>query len=198
MTSKQQILNAIRQHKVPEAELPDHAGPWIVYENPIQQFSDALRFVGGRPIPVENEEHLARELAGLPQFASAIKSLSLVPGIGVSNVDLDRVEDPHELADIDTAILPGQFGVAENGSVWVTGDAIRHRVIYFIVQHLALVLPASQIVPNMHVAYQRLSFHEPSFGVFISGPSKTADIEQSMVIGAHGPRSMTVFIETWR
>jgi L-lactate dehydrogenase complex protein LldG len=59
---------------------------------------------------------------------------------------------------------------------------------------LVIVLAASQIVHNMHQAYERIEFTEPRFCVFVSGPSKTADIEQSLVIGAHGARSLTVFL----
>ncbi|HEX4149284.1 MAG TPA: LUD domain-containing protein, partial [Pirellulales bacterium] len=76
----------------------------------------------------------------------------------------------------------------------VTGDGLKHRALYFIVQHLTIVLPADQLVDNMHQAYARLSFPGVGFGMFLSGPSKTADIEQSLVIGAHGPRSMNVFL----
>ena len=114
-----------------------------------------------------------------------------MPGVA-SSVDLDAVADPHDLESVDWAVLPGQFGVAENGAIWVTDAGLKHRAIYFIVQHLALVLPSDQIVHQMHEAYGRASVGSSSLGVFISGPSKTADIEQSLVIGAHGPRSLTV------
>jgi L-lactate dehydrogenase complex protein LldG len=84
--------------------------------------------------------------------------------------------------------------VAENGAVWVPGAQVLHRVLFFIVQHLALIVPADRVLHNLHEAYGHLRFDRPEFGLFISGPSKTADIEQSLVIGAHGARSLTVFL----
>ena len=127
-------------------------------------------------------------------FAKASKICSLVDGVERANVNLDDVPDPHDLEDVDLAIVSAEFGVAENGALWVTDDAVRHRVLPFIAQHVVIVVGGDQILHNMHEAYQRLQFNQSGFGVFISGPSKTADIEQSLVIGAHGPRSLTVLL----
>ncbi len=90
--------------------------------------------------------------------------------------------DPHTLRDVDLAIIKGEFAVAENGAVWVKEENCRHRALYFITQKLMIVVPKDHIVAT----HPSVAFVENGFGIFISGPSKTADIEQSLVIGAHG------------
>lgn len=193
MTGKEAILSAIRKHPLPPRQLPDLSQAWIEYDDRSRQFAAAVESVGGRCVFVESLAAVNAALEELPAYREAKKSVSLVAGIGRSNVDFSTIADPHALEDLDFAILSGQFAVAENGAVWLTDAGLKHRAVPFITQHLALVVPAGEIVDNMHQAYERLSFGERGFGAFISGPSKTADIEQSLVIGAHGPRSLTVF-----
>jgi len=103
-------------------------------------------------------------------------------------------DDPHGLENVELAILEAHFGVAENGACWITEDRMIERALPFIAQNLALVIHKKDIVLHMHEAYQRIADAGYGFGTFIAGPSKTADIEQSLVLGAHGPRSMTVFL----
>lgn len=192
-TAKQTILSAIRRQELAQSPLPSLDQDWIQFPDTRSQFASVLESVGGRAVFAADIANLMTELAAIPAWTDAKKTLSLVEGVS-GNTNLDAIDDPHATEDIDFAILPGDFAVAENGAVWVTDSAMKHRAVYFIAQHLALVVPASNIVSNMHEAYQRLAFKTPGFGAFISGPSKTADIEQSLVIGAHGPRSMTVFL----
>ena len=104
----------------------------------------------------------------------------------------DKTLDGLSLAEVEVLEIDGEFGVAENGAIWLTEEALPHRVAPFICQHL--VIHVQKIVPNMHSAYEELKKPSSSFGLFLSGPSKTADIEQSLVIGAHGARSLTVVI----
>jgi L-lactate dehydrogenase complex protein LldG len=192
MSSKHEILNAIRRQQVPPAELPSLEQAWIAYPDRLAQFQSAVESVGGRCVEVAGNEQANEVLQATGAYMQAKQIVSLVDGIGRSNVDLHAIDDPHKLETIDFAVARGQFAVAENGAIWVTDAGIKHRAILFICQHLAIVVPRDQILNNMHEAYRRLSFPQAGFGVFISGPSKTADIEQSLVIGAHGPRSLTV------
>ena len=194
MSSREAILKAVRQHLPQASPLPELSGPWIQYPDPIAQFTEVLEMIGGRCIRVPDQAALQRAVMELPVYQQSVKTVSRVPGVGASTVELDSIADPHQLADVDFAILPGQFAVAENAAVWVTAEGLKHRVIYFLCQHLALVVPASAVLNNLGEAYERIRFPGPQFGGFIAGPSKTADIEQSLVIGAHGARSMTVFL----
>ncbi|HRJ08196.1 MAG TPA: LUD domain-containing protein, partial [Prosthecobacter sp.] len=133
-----------------------------------------------------------REIAAALPAGQVIAST--VPGLP-GTLDPFAVSDPHDLRGVDTAVVPGRFGVCENGAVWLDEGALGpHRVLPFIAQHLVLVLPARELVASMHDAYARLGAPDTGFGVFIAGPSKTADIEQCLVIGAHGARSCTVWL----
>ncbi|HEY2251408.1 MAG TPA: LUD domain-containing protein [Planctomycetaceae bacterium] len=193
-SSRADILNAVRSRRTAPAELPALNGAWITYADRVQQFAETLRGVGGTCREVRDESQLRDELAQLELMTTARKICSLVPGAAQGTFDLAQVDDPHTLEDVDVAIARGEFAIAENGAVWVTDRDMKHRAILFITQHLVLVVPRDQVIDNMHQAYERLAFAGAGFGVFLSGPSKTADIEQSLVIGAHGPRSLTVFL----
>jgi L-lactate dehydrogenase complex protein LldG len=193
MGSREQILAQLRSQQLPEQELPDLTGPWIAYENLAEQFAKTLQGIGGTCHFVASLAEAREHLQSKPEFQIAKQITSLVPELIAGNVDEQACDDPHQLETLDFAIARGEFGVAENGAIWLWDSAIRNRVLLFITQHLVLVIPANQIVPTLHQAYERLNFGENKFGAFIAGPSKTADIEQSLVIGAHGPRSLTVY-----
>ncbi|MEX2114923.1 MAG: LUD domain-containing protein [Pirellulales bacterium] len=191
MTSRDEVLKSIRARRVPAMALPALQHDWVRYADAFAQFKSVVEAAGARCDRVATPRDIAPLLATFGEFQAATRTVSQVAGVA-GTVALDDVDDPHDLETIDWAIMPGEFGVAENGAIWVTDERVKQRAIYFIVQHLALVLPANQIVHTMHAAYERIQPGKSSLGLFIAGPSKTADIEQLLVIGAHGPRSLTV------
>jgi L-lactate dehydrogenase complex protein LldG len=194
VNSRDAMLSSLRRNAPPVSPLPE-APTAITYAEPERQFAEAFTSVGGKFVRVATLVDLNTELGKLESYSQARTIASLIPGIDRANVDLAALKDPHELEGLDMAIIAGEFGVAENGAVWVPGSKLGlHRAIFVVTQHLVLVVPAGQIVHNMQQAYDRIRLERPGFGIFISGPSKTADIEQALVIGAHGARSCTFFL----
>lgn len=108
----------------------------------------------------------------------------------------DVIANGLELEAVDVLEIDGLFGVAENGAIWLSDQFLPNRVAPFICQHLVIYISKLDIVATLHEAYNRLEGSQADFGLFLSGPSKTADIEQSLVIGAHGARSLTVVVLT--
>jgi L-lactate dehydrogenase complex protein LldG len=193
-TSRDTILQSLRATNLEPVELPDLDQPWGQFADPRAQFAEVLEAVGGRCLCAADLQEVNHQLGQLPAFQEARLIGSSVAGIDRVNTDVNSVADPHELEKLDFFIAAGEFAVAENGAVWVPGSQVSHRVLFFIVQHLVLIVPADRVLHNLHEAYELLRFDRPEFGLFISGPSKTADIEQSLVIGAHGARSLIVFL----
>jgi len=186
MSSREEMLKTIRNNKPKKVtEIPDIRMEHASYEDKNAKFSAALASVGGNALFLDNLGEIDAYVR--EHYKDATVIVSNVEGLNVATRDANASDDPHTLRDVDLAIIKGQFAVAENGSVWVKEDDNRHRALYFITQKLMIVVSKSDIVPTMHEAYEKISFENNSgFGVFISGPSKTADIEQALVIGAHG------------
>jgi L-lactate dehydrogenase complex protein LldG len=193
VSARDEILSALRAAVPAPTELPDVSRlRAIQYPDLRERFAQSVVEVGGRCLHVEGP--LEEALRSVPEYAAARKVVSLVPGVAKANVDLASVVDPHELQDVDFCVLPAELGVAENGACWIVQHGGPNRASAFLTQHLAVVVRADALVHNLHEAYARISIPSPGFGMWLSGPSKTADIEQALVIGAHGARSCTVLV----
>jgi len=185
MSSREEILNNIKKN-VPSStiDLPETNIPHVKYENPNEKFTTALASVGGNAVWLEDEsidEFVAKNYKDLNVIVSTCKDFH------GSTKDANKSNTPHPLENVDLAVIKAEFAVAENGAVWVKNPDNRHRALYFLAAQLLIVIDKNNIIDTMHEAYERIEFDKSGYGTFISGPSKTADIEQSLVIGAHGP-----------
>ncbi|MEL6251559.1 MAG: LUD domain-containing protein [Bacteroidota bacterium] len=186
---KVDILRHIRANKAHPLPLPEYTA--FSYDfNPQEKFIELMGAVGGKVL-------LQKEPLTLDQLSTLFgEGKSIYSGIDDinSHVEVSKLK-AHELHKIELVILPAQIAVAENGACYLDESVLPHRVLPFICQHLILVIDAHSIVGNMHEAMEKIDLSKEGFSIFIAGPSKTADIEQSLVIGAQGARSLTVFIK---
>ncbi|OUT63605.1 MAG: hypothetical protein CBB71_00160 [Rhodopirellula sp. TMED11] len=194
-SAKRAVMDRLRTTPIDVPALPEiDLDRVIEFEDPIAKFSEMLALVGGQAHVVDDIAEVKTILDQIAVYRDARRVVSNMPEIVEGNLDAQMIDDPHALATLDWTIAKGEFMVAENGAIWIDGNTLPHRVLLFIAQYLAIVVDRSAIVSNMHQAYDRIDRFDGRFGVFVSGPSKTADIEQSLVLGAHGCRKLQVFI----
>jgi L-lactate dehydrogenase complex protein LldG len=103
---------------------------------------------------------------------------------------------PGSFADVGLAVAAGFVGVAESGAVAVLGRDAPHRSLLVLAERLCLLLYAGHLVGDLHAGMRALPAGalDAHHVTWIAGPSKSADIEQTLVLGAHGPRSLVVFL----
>ena len=192
MTSREKILAEVKKNQPAFLPLPDISAFKGPVQDNVQEYMDTFTGIGGNVV-VADDIHSIKAL--IPQqFDTTKRMVTTLPAFA-DVLELYSAEaDPHTFENVELAVIKAHLAVAENGAVWLTEEVMGQRIIPFICQHLAVLVDASAIVPTMHEAYAKIGSSEYGFGVFVGGPSKTADIEQALVMGAHGPITMTVFI----
>lgn len=187
---KEQLFDKLRGSITQQFDMPAKPVKGIVYEDIIKQFIEMSKTVGGKVIEVKATDDLnaviRKAYPDAKVFASNVKGIQ-------ADLNPDAVATAADLNGTDVGIVQGEMGVAENGCIWVP-QTMKERAIYFISEELVILLDKKNIVNNMHEAYKRVEMNNYGYGVFISGPSKTADIEQALVMGAQAAHGVMVVL----
>jgi L-lactate dehydrogenase complex protein LldG len=192
MASKEDILKKYRANVRQQFDMPDLSDiKATTYPEPLVQFVKMSEMVGGQVIEVDPGRDINTLIKGL--YPDAKEIASNLPEVTIATRNPDTVGRARDLNGTDVGIIRGMFGVAENGCIWIP-QQMKEKAVCFISENLVILLPKSQIVNNMHEAYKRIEFNDYGYGTFISGPSKTADIAQVLVMGAQAARSVTILL----
>ena len=194
MSNKEDILKWYRANVREQFDMPDLSDiKAITYPDPLVQFIKMTESVGGHVIEVKEGQDINELVKEM--YPDAKEIASNLPEVTIATRNPDTVGRARDLNGTDVGIIRGQFGVAENACVWIP-QTMKEKAICFISENLVILLPKSQIVNNMHEAYKRIEFDKTydGYGTFISGPSKTADIAQVLVMGAQAARSATILL----
>ena len=187
---KEELLNKLRRNVVRQFDMPSKPVDGIVYSDVTNQFVEMSKTVGAKVLEVKSSDDsnsVIREAhPNAKIFASSIHGIE-------ADLNPDTIASAADLNGTDVGIIQGELGVAENGCVWIP-QTMKERAVCFISEELVILLDKDNIVSNMHEAYKRIQMPHYGYGVFISGPSKTADIEQALVMGAQAARGVTVIL----
>ena len=193
--NKEELIAKIKNNTKARSERPDLK---LIEPTEVEQLQEVFvktsETVGAQVVVTSTEE--PTDLAALvrilyPEAKEIASNLPEMQEIATRNPD--TVDDASDLNGTDVAVVRGQLGVAENGCIWVP-QTMKERAVCFISEYLVILLSREAIVSNMHQAYQNIRMTDYGYGCFISGPSKTADIAQALVMGAQAARGVTVVI----
>ena len=190
--SRDAILSAVKKNKPEALPMP------VINEDAfaetidlLETFKNNIALVGGivKEVDIKNVD---KEIN--TNYPNAIHIVSATTKSALGTIPISKETDSRTLEAIDLAILEGELGVSENGAIWVTANTSLVRALPFITNDLVIILDKNKLSLHMLNAYDMINKRERNFGVFISGPSKTADIEQCLVVGAHGAMSLMVLL----
>ncbi len=194
MSTKEHILSRYRKNiNVGEQyDMPNlDALQGVTYTDPVAQFISMSNTVGAKVAELEKDADINGLIKRL--YPEAKVFASNMAEITIATLNPDTVGTAQELNGTDVGIVRGELGVAENGCVWIP-QTMKERAVCFISEYLVIVLSRRAIVSNMHQAYARINMTDYGYSTFISGPSKTADIAQALVMGAQAARGVTVIL----
>jgi len=156
-----------------------------------------LALVGSEADAAERLERL-RDAEGWSRVATHgngwIRHAATLPGCELVNTD--RRIEINCLERCDAAVTGCDALIAQTGTVLLTSATAGGRAASVLAPHHVVLCHTNQIVPDLPTALEQLearySTGLPSLACLITGPSRTADIEKTIVYGAHGPRRLTI------
>ena len=209
MTSKDNILGKLRRNTRETYDMPDLSFKKLTFADPVAEYiKQTTTTAGAKLIEAKEGDDLSELIRqAYPDAQVVSTNVSGITAEGLSKaygrpVELrspDTVETAQQLDGTDVGVLQGGVACAENACVWIP-QTMKERAVCFISEYLVILVSRSNIVSNMHQAYKWLEDIQGSaqgdvpYGTFISGPSKTADIEQSLVYGAQAACGVTVIL----
>jgi L-lactate dehydrogenase complex protein LldG len=195
MSSRDEILQRVRRNQPAPRELPAVPTFDSIPGALLERFKDGVARMGGKLAEAPSDGDFDALIKRL--FPQAKVICSATPEVA-GNRAIGAVRSPRELDDVDVGVVRAVFGVAETGSVWLTEAQFQVNALGFLSQHLVVLLDPARILDNLHHAYRERAQFDTRYGVFMTGPSATADIEGVLIHGAQGIRTLTVILAASR
>jgi len=195
MSARDDILSAIRaQRKVAPAP-PDYRVPSS--DDPVQEFADRARLANAEVCFIECEADVPQTVAELlrarnrPAIVHVPPNASALPWASAPSLTLQRDAPGPD----DAAIAIAPLGIAETGTLAYPSGSAAPAAWHFRAGFEIAVIRGETILPHMEdVIAQVKSGGLPSTLNFVTGPSRTGDIEQTLELGAHGPKALAILI----
>jgi L-lactate dehydrogenase complex protein LldG len=122
----------------------------------------------------------------------------IVPLIGLETRYMEEHPDSWSLESCSVGVTACDALIAQTGSILLTTHSAGGRALSVLPPHHVVIAQANQLVPDLPAAFELLQSRYrdryPSFITFVTGPSRTGDIERILVLGAHGPKNLTVIV----
>jgi L-lactate dehydrogenase complex protein LldG len=186
-SARESILGSIRTHLAasPAMDVKEHqAPPEIPVSNsdPVNRFKESVESVAGHCIVTTDVAD------SLNQILTDLKAERIAHS--------DNPPNAHDIFHFDVGISTAQAAIAETGTLVLDSSCERHRLVSLVPPVHIAIINASAIVETLSDALTLLQQKEISPAItFITGPSRTADIELTLAIGVHGPQELYVIVD---
>jgi L-lactate dehydrogenase complex protein LldG len=181
-------------HSTIEVAIPSR--PELSREILIANFKESVEFVGGKCLVTADHTEAAAKVTEIIEAAGAMK-------IAVSDSDIvkhlvaDKTSEntpARELFDFDLGITSAQWGIAETGTLVLESEKESHRLTSLVPPVHLCILRASDIRQTLGEILELTSRDLSRAITFITGASRTSDIELTLAIGVHGPGELYVIV----
>jgi L-lactate dehydrogenase complex protein LldG len=177
----------------------DHQGLALQFKKEVETVSGECYILSSVHAAAEKLADLLRlappagiALDGDPVSRAAAEKLHEFPIFDAA--ELSPSERRSRLAMTPAGLVTADFGIADTGTVILQFDAARSGWAHVLPETIFTLLPADRLLPNLHAFTRQADRERAKKMVLITGPSRTADIEKILILGAHGPRRLVVLI----